>query len=889
MTSDEYKRARPGRGRALPLAVLLLAWLLAFLMSVVGASSARAAARGDDSPRELRVAMQLEPPLLDPTAGAASPIGELVYGNVFEGLLTLGEDGQPKPRLASAWEALDDGLRYRFQLRAGVRFHDGTPFDAAVAKFALDRARAPDSPNPQRTALSAIERVDVIAPLMLELRLRQRSGRLPVALAAAAAVMVAPGSADTNRTAPVGTGPWRFDSWRRGDSVLLRRNDAYWGPPAPLERLRFRFIPDPTAAYAALMAGDIDLFPNFPSPENLAQFRADRRFAVEIGSSEGETLLAFNHRQPLLAQLAVRRAISHAIDRQALIDGAMFGYGEPIGSHFPPRNAAYLDLTGASAYDRALARRLLAEAGVKPADVAPLRMKLPPTFYARRCGEILAAQLAAIGLRVEIQNLEWAQWLDQVYTRHDFDLTVIVHAEAQDFDIYGREGYYFGYRSPAYQALLKQLDATADPTAQRELLQALQRRLSEDAANGFLFQYPRMLVRRASLRGLTTSGVGNIELGGVYFDDISNADTLEALGEGAHRAGDSRGAHAARWPFLALGVIGAALAAAWLVWVARRCSASWLATRALSLVITLSLASLLIFALVQLAPGDPARHVLGLQADESAVVQLRQQLGLDAPWPRRYLAWIAGLPHGDFGQSTTYQVPVSGLLLERLPLSLPLALYALLLAIVIAAPAGLAAAWRPGSRLDRWIDQLSQLGLAVPNFWLGLLLSLVFAVGLRWVPAGGFQGWGQGLPAGLAGLALPALALALPQAAILARVLRGSLLDLGGEDFLRTARAKGAGRWRVLWRHALPNAALPLLTLLGLQLSFLLAGSVIIENVFFLPGLGRLLFQAVAQRDLVLVQSLVLLLVSTVVLLSFIVDLSGRAADPRLARAGGQA
>ncbi len=180
------------------------------------------------------------------------------------------------------------------------------------------------------------------------------------------------------------------------------------------------------------------------------------------------------------------------------------------------------------------------------------------------------------------------------------------------------------------------------------------------------------------------------------------------------------------------------------------------------------------------------------------------------------------------------------------------------------------------------------MGLAVPNFWLGLLLSLVFAVGLRWVPAGGFEGWGQGLSAGLASLTLPAIALALPQAAILARVLRGSLLDLGGEDFLRTARAKGAGDWRVLWRHALPNAALPLLTLLGLQLSFLLAGSVIIENVFFLPGLGRLLFQAVAQRDLVLVQSVVLLLVATVVLLSFIVDLSGRAADPRLARAGGR-
>ncbi|ANH70277.1 hypothetical protein ABE85_05075 [Mitsuaria sp. 7] len=869
--------------------MVLIAFSGVFLGTFPGALAAAPAER------EVRVAMQLEPPILDPSSGAAAPIGELVYGNLFEGLLTLGEDGQPKPRLAASWEVLDNGLHYRFQLHDGVRFHDGTAFDASVAKFAIDRARAPDSPNPQRTSLAAITRVAASSPLVLDIWLRERSGRLPIALSSAALVMVAPATADSNRTAPVGTGPWRFEQWRRGDSVTLRRNADYWGAvsgsTSNLERLRYRFIADPTAAYAALMAGDVDLFSNFPSPENLAQFHADRRFAVEIGSSEGETILAFNHRNPLLAQLPVRRAISHAIDRKALIDGAMFGYGEPIGSHFPPRNAAYVDLTAVSNYDPVRARAVLAEAGIAPSTIPPLRMKLPPTSYARRCGEILAAQLAAIGLRVQIQNLEWAQWLDQVYTRHDFDLSVIVHAEPQDYDIYGREGYYFGYRSPAYQALLRGLDSTTDPAEQRQRLQAIQRQLSDDAVNGFLFQYPRLLVRRADLQGLRISGIGNVEFGQASFDGTGTTRATGATGAtgASDAAGGGAGASTvARWPFLAIGLLGAALAAAWLVWVGRRCDPGWLAARGVSLALTLVLASFVVFALVQLAPGDPARQILGLQADEATVASLRRELGLDAPWPSRYLDWVTGLLRGDFGNSITYRVPVVGLLLERLPLSVPLALYALLLAIAIAAPAGLGAAWRPGSRLDRLIDQLSQLGLAVPNFWLGLLLSLVFAVGLRWVPAGGFEGWGQGLSSGLAALTLPAIALALPQAAILARVLRGSLLDLGGEDFLRTARAKGAGDWRVLWRHALPNAALPLLTLLGLQLSFLLAGSVIIENVFFLPGLGRLLFQAVAQRDLVLVQSVVLLLVATVVLLSFVVDLSGRAADPRLSRAGGR-
>ncbi|MGC1524027.1 MAG: ABC transporter permease, partial [Steroidobacteraceae bacterium] len=238
--------------------------------------------------------------------------------------------------------------------------------------------------------------------------------------------------------------------------------------------------------------------------------------------------------------------------------------------------------------------------------------------------------------------------------------------------------------------------------------------------------------------------------------------------------------------------------------------------------------------------------------------------------------------------SYTYRIAVGQLIAERLQVSLPLALLALLLSTAIAFPVGLMAAARRGRASGAALTAIMQLGLALPNFWLGMLLVMLFALGLHWVPAGGFPGWDAGLAAGLEALILPAVALAMPQAAILARVLRGALIDTLHEDYIRTARAQGAGEWRVLWRHALPNALVPVLTILGMQFSFLLAGAVIIENVFFLPGLGRLAFQAIVQRDLIVVQSVVVVLVFAVVSVSFLVDLAYVLVNPRL-RAQGSA
>ena len=301
-----------------------------------------------------------------------------------------------------------------------------------------------------------------------------------------------------------------------------------------------------------------------------------------------------------------------------------------------------------------------------------------------------------------------------------------------------------------------------------------------------------------------------------------------------------------------------------------------------SLIVSLFVASLIIFACIEIVPGDPASFMLGVNAQPDTVNALREELGLNTSHTQRYVSWISGLLKGDLGTSYTYRSPVSDIVSDRLQVSVPLALYALTLTILIAFPVGvLAAAWR-GSAVDLFVMGATQLGIAVPNFWFAILMVIVFAINLGWFSAGGFPGWDAGILAVIKALTLPAVALALPQASILARVMRSSLLDTLSEDYIRSARAKGLSRRQVMWRHALRNAMIPVLTIIGLQFSFLLAGAIIIENVFFLPGLGRLVFQAITQRDLIVVESVVMLLVFAVVLVNFIVDLAYAWVDPRL-------
>ncbi|CAO3414613.1 ABC transporter permease [Azospirillum doebereinerae] len=308
---------------------------------------------------------------------------------------------------------------------------------------------------------------------------------------------------------------------------------------------------------------------------------------------------------------------------------------------------------------------------------------------------------------------------------------------------------------------------------------------------------------------------------------------------------------------------------------------AFLLRRLLTLLLTAWLATVAVFAVLEAVPGDPALLMLGVNAQPDTLAALRAQMGLDRPMAERYLRWTGGLLRGDLGVSLTYARPVSGLVAERLVVTLPLALLSLAMSTLAAIPLGLLAAARRGRGGDWAVLGFTQLGVAMPSFWIAILLILLFSVTLGWFPAGGFPGWGAGLGPALKALLLPAVALAVPEAAILARVTRTAVLDTLGEDHIRTARAKGVGRAALLLRHALPNALIPVATVLGLQLSFLVAGAVVVENVFTLPGLGRLLYQAIGQRDLIVVQGVVVVLAVFVVVVNALVDIACAAVDPR--------
>ena len=470
------------------------------LMTGVASAALVVAATSAFAKDDITVAMQLEPPHLDPTSAAAGAIDSVLYTNVFEGLTRFMGDGSVVPGLAESWEISEDGLTYTFKLREGVTFHDGTTMDAEDVKFTLDRINAEDSANAQKALYAAISEVNVIDPQTVEVKLSEPNGNMLFNLAWGDAVIVAPETVETIKQTPIGTGAFKFENWNQGDKITLTRNDDYWGEAPALASATFKFISDPTAAFASVMAEDVDVFTGFPAPENIPQFEADPRFQVLIGSTEGETILSINNKREPFDNVKVREAVAHAIDRQAIIDGAMFGYGTPIGTHFAPHNPDYVDLAEMSSYDPEKSKALLAEAGFP--DGFETTLHLPPPSYARRGGEIIAAQLAEVGIKAQITNVEWAQWLETVFKGKDFGLSIVSHTEPMDINIYANPDYYFQYDNAEFQSLITEFNKTAEPAARTEMLAKAQRMIAEDYVNGYLFQLAFPTIAKAGVEGL---------------------------------------------------------------------------------------------------------------------------------------------------------------------------------------------------------------------------------------------------------------------------------------------------------------------------------------------------------------------------------------------------
>ncbi len=445
------------------------------------------------------LAMTLEPPGLDPTAGAASSIGEVVLYNVLEPLTKINADGSVSPLLAESWEVSPDLKTTTFRLRRGVTFQNGEPFNAAAVKFSFDRAGSDKSTNKDKRTFATLT-TQVVDEHTVVVINQDIEPDLLFLLGQATAVIVEPKSAAGNATRPVGTGPYQLGQWSRGASITLTAWPGYRSAGnVKIRRATFRFIPDPAAQVAALLAGDVDVFPRV-TPRSLTQFKSNARFQVVVSGSRAKTILAMNHARKPLQDVRVRRAIAAAIDRKAVIEGAGDGLGVPIGSHYVPGAFGYIDTTGINPHDPDKARKLLAEAGVKTP--LTLTMTLPPTPYARQGGEVIAAQLAQVGITARLQNVEWAQWLSGTYGSKNYDLTLISHVEPFDLGNFAKPDYYWGYQSQKFNALYEQIKNATRPADRARLLGDAQRLLAEDSVHAFLYQPQWVTVAQKNLRGL---------------------------------------------------------------------------------------------------------------------------------------------------------------------------------------------------------------------------------------------------------------------------------------------------------------------------------------------------------------------------------------------------
>ena len=447
--------------------------------------------------------MTLEPTGLDPTASAAASIAEVTLYSIYETLTKIQPDGKVVPLLAEKWDISPDLKTYTFTLRRDVKFQNGEPFNAQSVKFSFERAGGEKSTNKDKRTFANIG-VQVVDDYTVVLLNKEVDPDLPFLLGQATAIIVEPKSADTNAARPVGTGPYQLEAYNKGASLSLKKWAAYRNPAAAkLGRISFRFISDPAAQAASLLAGDVDAFPRIAT-RMVAQFRGNPQFQTILAGSRAKTILAINHRKKPLDDVRVRRAILSAIDRQTVIEGAADGLGTPIGSHYVPGAAGYVDTTGINPFNLDKAKQLMLDAGIKTP--LELTMTLPPPPYARQGGEVITAQLAKIGISVKTQNVEWAQWLSGTYGGgFNYDLSIVSHVEPFDLGNYAKPEYYWGYNNKAFVALYDKIMNTGNTAERNKLLGDAQRLLATDAANGFLYQPQFPTIAKRNVRGLWTS------------------------------------------------------------------------------------------------------------------------------------------------------------------------------------------------------------------------------------------------------------------------------------------------------------------------------------------------------------------------------------------------
>lgn len=476
---------------------------------------------GESEVTEARIGLQLEPPTLDLTASPAAAIPQVLLYNVYETLVRLQADGSITGLLAESWEVSDDALTYTFSLRDGVSFHNGDPLTAEDVVFSIENVLREEevendegelvvqTVHPFASTFAPIDTVIAVDDSTVEITLTQPSANLLFFMTQGQGVILNQNAIDDIANNAIGTGPFEFEEWTVGDNIVISANPDYWGEPALLETIDFQYIADPNALNNAMLSDQLDLVAGVSAPELLEVFEADERFEVLTGLTYGEVTLSLNGRRAPFDDVLVRQAVSHAIDRQAVVDLAYAGYGTPIGSFSTPLDPWFKDLTGVYPYDPARAEELLTEAG---ATGATIEMVLPPPSYASRGGEIIASQLEQVGLDVNITNVEWGVWLEDVFSNNDFDMSIVAHVEPLDLAQYGNPDYYWGNDSPDVAPILAQADAEADPDVRNELYGQVLDEITAQAADQWLFVIPQLSVLREGTTGYKVDLPGSLDV-----------------------------------------------------------------------------------------------------------------------------------------------------------------------------------------------------------------------------------------------------------------------------------------------------------------------------------------------------------------------------------------
>ena len=469
---------------------------LALMLLVLVTAAGPASAQGT-----LAVQIPAEPPGLDLTASPASAIAAVVHYNVQECLVKVDRSGKLVPWLADRWYTTDS-KNYTFFLKKGVHFHNGREMKAADVKFVLERAANPETKHPFQKRYEIIREIIVKDDYTVSIALKEVNANFLLEMARQGSVIYPREAVDTLKSAPIGTGPFTVADWVRGDRIVLAKNKDYHVKGLPhLDKVTFRFIPDPNSALAALKSGDIDVSAFGLGPENVIDLKKDPRFQVILGDTTNDVILAMNNSRKPYSDKRVRLAITHAINKEEVLKGAMFGLGRILGSNVDPLNPYFVDMSKAVPYDPAQAKKLLAEAGYPNGFDAVLRVS-PQYYYTVRTGEVLVSQLAKVGIKVKIEQIEWGQWLSQVYKDANYDLTIIGHAEPWDIGNYANPGYYFRWDNKDFQALYRESEQTVDDKKRREQFARLQKMMADEAPVVWLYMHPRLVVTKKGVTGI---------------------------------------------------------------------------------------------------------------------------------------------------------------------------------------------------------------------------------------------------------------------------------------------------------------------------------------------------------------------------------------------------